>query len=161
MWFTILNKQLKQHSMALLTFHTIPHVKKFQSTLLSRASFFTCFCHLVCILAPIFIVYNSHGLWIKYQVHQEQPNVHFKHRALLLVRSKESSFSWSTFNEYNSLVGQYLNFPSILVSIHCPTLLWVWFTRFRHYILISTDIRKRWKQRWNNGWIGGGDGIRS
>lgn len=103
--------------MALLTFHTIPHVKKYQSTLISKASFFTGFCYLLSIFGPFFLIFNTQGLWIKHQVHQEHPDVRFKHQALLLVRSKENTITWSTFTEYNSLVGPYLTFPSILVSI--------------------------------------------
>ena len=103
--------------MALLTLHSIPLVREYQSTLISRASFFACFCFLLCVFAPLLVAYSSHGFWVKYDVYREQPDVRFKYQALLLARSSTSDITWSTFSEYNSLAGQYLHFPSITVSL--------------------------------------------
>lgn len=102
--------------MALLTLHSIPFVREYQSTWISRASFFVLLCFLVCTLAPLLVAYSSHGFWIKHHVHREQPDVRFKYQALLLARSSTSDITWSTFAEYNSLTNQYLSFPSITVS---------------------------------------------
>ncbi len=102
--------------MALLTLHSIPLVREYQSTLISRASFFACFCFLLCVFAPFLVSYSSHGFWVKYSVHREQPDVRFKYQALLLARSSFGEVTWSTFSEYNSLTRPYLNFPSITVS---------------------------------------------
>ncbi|XP_032792340.2 transmembrane protein 231-like isoform X2 [Daphnia magna] len=102
--------------MALLTFHSTPLVQEYQSTWISRASFFACLCFLVCAFAPFLVAYSSHGFWVKHHVHREKPNVSFKYQALLLARSPTSEITWSTFAEYNLLNSQYLHFPSITVS---------------------------------------------
>ncbi|KAI9551937.1 hypothetical protein GHT06_022274 [Daphnia sinensis] len=102
--------------MALITFHSIPLVREYQSTWISRASFFAGLCFLVCAIAPFLVAYSSHGFWVKHHLHREKPNVHFKYQALLLARSPTSDITWSTFTEYNLLSSQYLHFPSITVS---------------------------------------------
>lgn len=111
------NKPLQCGTMALRTLHSIPLVREYQSTLISRAYFFVVLCFLVCALAPLLVAYSSHGFWVKHHVHPEQPDVRFKYQALLLARSPASDITWSTFAEYNSLCSHYLTFPSITVSI--------------------------------------------
>ncbi|XP_057380896.1 transmembrane protein 231-like isoform X2 [Daphnia carinata] len=102
--------------MALLTFHSTPLLQEYQSTWISRASFFAGLCFLLCAFAPFLVAFSSHGFWVKHHVHREKPNVRFKYQALLLARSPTSEITWSTFTEYNLLSSQYLHFPSITVS---------------------------------------------
>jgi len=104
--------------MALLTVHSIPLSREFQSTLISRASLFAFSCSLLCIFAPLFVAYSTQGFWVKHEIHREQPVVSFKYQALLLIRSPEhDEITWSTFARYNDLSSRNLVYPSITVNL--------------------------------------------
>lgn len=104
--------------MALLTVHSIPLFREFQSTIISRASLFAFSCSLLCLLVPLFVAYNTQGFWVKHQIHREQPDVSFKYQALLLIRSPEhDEITWSTFARYNELSSRNLVYPSITVYL--------------------------------------------
>ena len=103
-------------NMALVTVHSTPLVREFQSTWFSRATFFTLFCFILCLICPLLVAYSTQGFWLKYQVHRERPTVSFKYQALLLAKGKDGSeITWSTFSEYNALTSHYLSYPSISV----------------------------------------------
>ena len=106
--------------MGLLTVHTTPLVREYQSGIISRASLFSCICILLCVICPFLIAYGSHGFWAKHQVQRERPSVRFKHQLLLLIQTQTSDnlITWSTFPEYNSLMHNYLRHPRITVSVH-------------------------------------------
>jgi len=113
-------------NMALVTVHSTPLVRQFQSTWISRASFFTLFCFILCLICPLLVAYQSQGFWVKYQIQRERPTISFKYQALLLAKGTEGSeITWSTFAEYNALTSHYFSYPTISVysiSIEIPTL---------------------------------------
>ena len=103
--------------MALLTIYSIPVCRRIQSTFLSRATFFCCFCFLLTTIPPILIAYSTDGLWVKQEIHREVPVVQFKDQVLMLMHSSSDPYplTWSTFNEYNLLMSSYLIYPVITV----------------------------------------------
>ena len=106
--------------MALLTVHSVPFKREFQSSFFSRATFFSIVCLVLCVVPPLLVAYSTHGFWIKHQIYREQPVVQFKHKALVIMYSNSSTYpiTWSTYSDYNSLMAPYMRLPMVAVSEH-------------------------------------------
>lgn len=109
----------RERKMALLTVHSIPLLKEYQSTAISRATLFTGVCWTLSVFIPLLVAYASHGFWFKYQKQWEKPNVAFQHNLLLVANSalNDRLITWSTFPEYNHLASSFLRRPNISVSL--------------------------------------------
>ena len=57
------------------------------------------------------------GFWLMESTYREQGDVHFKHQFILLVRSVsvDSIIGYSTFSNFNILLGDKLRIPTIQV----------------------------------------------
>jgi len=101
--------------MGLLTVHSTPLLKEYQSTAISRATLFTCVCFAIIVVGPLLIAYGSHGFWSKHRIERQVPRVRFEHRLLLVVHHQSNGplMTWSTFPEYNALMSPFLRRPTI------------------------------------------------
>lgn len=82
-------------------------------------SFATLFCFglgLIVFITPIFIAYQSIGLWKKQEYYVEQPEINYKHDFLLLAQGKDpnSILGYSTFTRFNKLLGDSLRICTVL-----------------------------------------------
>uniref|UniRef100_A0A8C5QFU8 Transmembrane protein 231 n=1 Tax=Leptobrachium leishanense TaxID=445787 RepID=A0A8C5QFU8_9ANUR len=83
--------------------------------LLCRHSVFLLIVLALTYIPPLLVAYRSHGFWLKQSTYEEQPNVRFRYELLLIAtHSTDGDFvAWSTFQHFNSLVGERLRVPQV------------------------------------------------
>ena len=59
------------------------------------------------------------GFWLKESTYREQPEVHFKHDLIVIAQGTgvDSLVTYSTFQNYNNLMGDHVRIPYIQVRI--------------------------------------------
>jgi len=101
--------------MTLVKVYEKPIVTIFKSTIFSKASVYRLFVLAVLVVMPLIIAYLSQGFWIVTNSYMEQPDVNFKKEVLLIANTMAGNYlAWSTFSNYNLLLGD--NFRSSSVS---------------------------------------------
>ncbi|XP_018046709.1 PREDICTED: transmembrane protein 231-like [Atta colombica] len=75
---------------------------KYKSRIYSFASIVVFLFIVLSLITPLFIIYNTGGIWIKNRMHAEMPDVHFIYKYLLLaeIDSFEEPIVCSTFTTY-------------------------------------------------------------
>ena len=107
-------------AMSLHTFYSSAIKVHHRAKWLSTTAIFYFLCFTFNIFIPLFVVYNSDGLWRKVEFFREQPNINFKHNLIAILQLKNSPDIkfWSTFPHLNHLFGPHqLSVPYITVSL--------------------------------------------
>ncbi|KAK6178000.1 hypothetical protein SNE40_012846 [Patella caerulea] len=101
--------------MAVFEIFSHPEVRRYKSTVCSKASLILFFIFILTFIPPLFVVYRSYGFWLKEAYYRELPDVTFK-RDLMLVLELEgqgSYVTYSTYQKYNQLQQDQLRVPVI------------------------------------------------
>ncbi|XP_044126421.1 transmembrane protein 231 [Bufo gargarizans] len=103
--------------MAIYEVYSHPLLVRYRSSLCSRASLFLLVVLVLTYIPPLLVAYRSQGFWLKQSSYEEQPNVRFRYEALLIALTGSSGgyVAWSTFQGFNSLVGERLRIPRVSV----------------------------------------------
>ncbi|XP_053305353.1 transmembrane protein 231 [Spea bombifrons] len=101
--------------MALYEIYSHPALIQYRSRVCSKATLFLLLVLGLTYIPPLLVAYRSHGFWLKQSTYEEQPNVRFRYEALLIAMNDLSGgyVAWSTFQEFNSLVGDRLRLPLV------------------------------------------------
>ena len=64
-----------------------------------------------------YIPINFQGFWQKIETFEEQPDIHFEHDLIVQLETEDpdKTLSWSTMNNYNSLLENRIRTPTIQV----------------------------------------------
>lgn len=89
--------------------------RKYKTSVCSKATVFYVIASLLTFIPPLLITYRSQGFWKKINFYREQPDVHFKHKMLLLLETKdpEQLIFWSSFPNLNQLMSKRMRIPTI------------------------------------------------
>lgn len=89
--------------------------RKYKTGACSKATIFYIIASLLTFIPPLLITYRSQGFWKKFNIYREQPDIHFKHKMLLLLETKdpEQLIFWSSFSRLNQLMGKRIRIPTI------------------------------------------------
>ncbi|XP_075440038.1 transmembrane protein 231 [Ascaphus truei] len=102
--------------MAMYEVYSHPALVRYRTSICSKATAFLLIVLALTYIPPLLVAFRSQGFWLKQSTYEEQPNVRFQYQVLLLaVSSPSGSFvAWSTFQGFNSLVGDRLRIPRVL-----------------------------------------------
>ncbi|ESO96883.1 hypothetical protein LOTGIDRAFT_115323 [Lottia gigantea] len=101
--------------MAVFEVFSHPEVRRYKSTVCSKATLILVCIFILTFIPPLFVVYRSYGFWIKEAYYRELPEITFK-RELLLVLDLEGQgnyVTYSTYQKYNQLQQDNLRVPVI------------------------------------------------
>ncbi|XP_076470433.1 transmembrane protein 231-like [Babylonia areolata] len=102
--------------MAVFEVFAHPELRRYKTTIVSKATVFQISCFLLTFIVPLFIAYRSGGFWFKESTYQETPVVAFKHELMLVLdlQGNPGDFvTYSTFQAYNQLQENRLRIPLI------------------------------------------------
>ncbi|KAL3860808.1 hypothetical protein ACJMK2_010875 [Sinanodonta woodiana] len=101
--------------MAVYEVFSHPELRRYKTSICSKASLMMLFILALTFIPPLFVVYRSYGFWRKTDYYREYPDIHFK-RELLLVLELEGEgnyVTYGTFQKYNQLQNAHLRVPLI------------------------------------------------
>ncbi|PVD21280.1 hypothetical protein C0Q70_19451 [Pomacea canaliculata] len=96
-----------------------PELRRYKTTIVSKASVVMAAVLILTFIPPLFIVYRSYGFWLKEATYREMPSVAFKHELLVILElggtdvADGDYVTYSTFQMYNQLQAQRLRVPII------------------------------------------------
>ncbi|XP_074055752.1 transmembrane protein 231 [Macrotis lagotis] len=101
--------------MALYELYSHPARRSYRAGLCSKAAFFLLLVTGLTYVPPLLVSFRSHGFWLKTNVYEEQPSVHFNHEVLFLAltSSPHDYLTWSTFPTFNQLQEDNLRVPVV------------------------------------------------
>ncbi|WAR13608.1 TM231-like protein [Mya arenaria] len=101
--------------MAVFEIFSHPELRRYRTTVCSRASIILIFTLFLTFIPPLFIVYRSYGFWRKTDTYREYPEIHFKHELLMVAElAGEGNYvTYSTYQTYNTLQQARLRIPLI------------------------------------------------
>ncbi|KAG9475037.1 transmembrane protein 231 [Eleutherodactylus coqui] len=103
--------------MAIYEVYSHPLLVRYRTSICSKATLFLLLVLVLTYIPPLLVAYRSHGFWLKQSTYEEQPNVRFRYEVLLIALNSNSGgyVAWSTFQGFNSLVGDRLRIPQVSV----------------------------------------------
>ncbi|XP_056381814.1 transmembrane protein 231 [Hyla sarda] len=103
--------------MAIYEVYSHPLLVRYRTSICSKATLFLLVVLVLTYIPPLLVAYRSQGFWLKQSTYEEQPNVKFRYEALLIALNSNSGgyVAWSTFQAFNSLVGDRLRIPKVSV----------------------------------------------
>ncbi|XP_053555497.1 transmembrane protein 231 [Bombina bombina] len=92
-----------------------PALQRYRAGICSKATVFLLIVLALTYIPPLLVAFRSQGFWLKQSTYEEQPNVRFKYEVLLIAlnSSRGSYVAWSTFQQFNNLVGDRLRIPLV------------------------------------------------
>ncbi|KAM4603185.1 transmembrane protein 231 [Discoglossus pictus] len=101
--------------MALYEVYSHPALLRYRAGICSKATLFLLIVLVLTYIPPLLVAYRSQGFWLKQSTYEEQPNVRFQYQVLLIAMNSTSGsyVAWSTFQGFNSLVGDQLRIPQV------------------------------------------------
>ncbi|KAM5137879.1 transmembrane protein 231 [Mantella aurantiaca] len=101
--------------MAIYEVYSHPYLVRYRSSVCSKASVFLIIALLLTYIPPLLVTYRSQGFWLKRSTYEEQPNVRFQYEVLLIALNGTSGsyVAWSTFQNFNNLIGGSLRIPLV------------------------------------------------
>ncbi|KAM4721491.1 transmembrane protein 231 [Rhinophrynus dorsalis] len=92
-----------------------PALLRYRAGICSTATLFLLIVLALTYIPPLLVAFRSQGFWLKQSTYEEQPNVHFQYEVLLIALTSNSGsyLAWSTFQGFNSLVGDRLRLPQV------------------------------------------------
>ncbi|XP_068116895.1 transmembrane protein 231 isoform X3 [Hyperolius riggenbachi] len=112
---TLLHIHILGLTMAIYEVYSHPYLVRYRTSICSKATVFLIVVLILTYIPPLLVAYRSQGFWMKRSSYEEQPSVRFRYEVLLTaVNSTSGSYiAWSTFQNFNNLVGDRLRIPSV------------------------------------------------
>ncbi|XP_069822253.1 transmembrane protein 231 isoform X3 [Dendropsophus ebraccatus] len=103
--------------MAIYEVYSHPLLIRYRTSICSKATLFLFMVLVLTYIPPLLVAYRSQGFWLKQNTYEEQPKVNFRYEALLIALNSNTGgyIAWSTFQTFNSLVGDRLRIPQVSV----------------------------------------------
>lgn len=103
--------------MAIYEVYSHPLLVRYRTSICSKATLFLFMVLVLTYIPPLLVAYRSQGFWLKQSTYEEQPNIRFRYEALLIALNSNTGgyVAWSTFQGFNSLVGDRLRIPQVSV----------------------------------------------
>ncbi|XP_018411377.1 PREDICTED: transmembrane protein 231 [Nanorana parkeri] len=101
--------------MAIYEVYSHPYLVRYRATICSKATVFLILVLALTYIPPLLVAYRSQGFWMKRSTYEEQPNVRFQYEVLLIALNSTSGsyVAWSTFQQFNNLIGGRLRIPLV------------------------------------------------
>ncbi|KAL6480662.1 hypothetical protein MHYP_G00116950 [Metynnis hypsauchen] len=103
--------------MAFYEVYSHPALIRYRSSVCTRATLFVLIVFGLTYIPPLLIAYRSQGFWLKRSTYEEQPVVQFQYQMLMIGATGTAGefVAWSTFPNFNRLLGNNLRIPSVSV----------------------------------------------
>ncbi|XP_036423652.1 transmembrane protein 231 isoform X2 [Colossoma macropomum] len=103
--------------MAFYEVYSHPALIRYRSSVWTRATLFVLIVFCLTYIPPLLIAYRSQGFWLKRSTYEEQPVVQFQYQMLMIGATGTAGefVAWSTFPNFNRLLGNNLRIPSVSV----------------------------------------------
>ncbi|XP_056595910.1 transmembrane protein 231 isoform X2 [Triplophysa dalaica] len=91
---------------------------RYKTNIFTRATLFVVVVLSLTYISPLLVAYRSQGFWLKRSTYEEQPVIQFQYDMILIGATNTAGnyVAWSTFPNFNRLVGDSLRIPSISVQ---------------------------------------------
>ncbi|XP_059178805.1 transmembrane protein 231-like [Physella acuta] len=101
--------------MAIYEIFSHPELRRYKTSIVSKASLFMFLILIITFIPPLIIVYRSYGFWLREATYREQPNIAFKKELILLLdlQNGPKTIVYSTFQQYNQLLQSQLRIPIV------------------------------------------------
>lgn len=101
--------------MAFYDVYAHPALIRYRTCVCTRATLFVCVVLGLTYISPLLVAYRSQGFWLKRSSYEEQPVVKFQYDLILLgvTDTTGNYLAWSTFPNFNRLIGDNLRIPEI------------------------------------------------
>ncbi|XP_063802023.1 transmembrane protein 231 [Pseudophryne corroboree] len=101
--------------MAIYEVYSHPVLVRYRTSICSKATLFLLVALALTYIPPLLVAYRSQGFWLQQSTYEEQPNVRFRYEVLLIAINSAGGdyIAWSTFQEFNSLIGGRLRLPQV------------------------------------------------
>ena len=92
--------------MVLLEIYSHPVVTRYKSSVCSKATLYALVALVLTFIPPLLIAFRSRGFWKTTNTYMEQPDIHFKKQALMLLDTPTagSFLAWSTYTNFNNIL---------------------------------------------------------
>ncbi|XP_016351560.1 transmembrane protein 231-like [Sinocyclocheilus anshuiensis] len=104
--------------MAFYDVYSHPALIRYRTRVCTRATLFVCVLLCLTYITPLLVVYRSQGFWLKSSKYEEQPVIQFQYDMIVIgaTDTAGSYIAWSTFPNFNRLIGDNLRIPSVSVQ---------------------------------------------
>ncbi|XP_065827197.1 transmembrane protein 231-like [Oscarella lobularis] len=99
--------------MALFSVYSSPIARLYRASVFSKAFLFQLVIFLATIIVPFFVSYRSLGFWLRVSTFREQPDIKYRHEAMIFARGPNRLLAWSTFSHFNLIYSNHLRIPVI------------------------------------------------
>lgn len=104
--------------MAFYEAYSHPALIRYKTRICTRATLFVIVVLCLTYISPLLVAYRSQGFWLKKSWYEEQPLVQFQYDMILIGATNTAGnyVAWSTFPNFNRLVGDNLRIPFVSVQ---------------------------------------------
>ncbi|XP_073724481.1 transmembrane protein 231 [Misgurnus anguillicaudatus] len=104
--------------MAFYEAYSHPALIRYKTRICTRATLFVVVVLCLTYISPLLVAYRSQGFWLKKSWYEEQPLVQFQYDMILIGATNTAGnyVAWSTFPNFNRLVGDNLRIPFVSVQ---------------------------------------------
>jgi len=80
-----------------------PELKRYKTTIFSKASLIQLICIVITFLCPFIIVYFAGGFWIKEKINSEHAKINFQYRYLAFFETDDNFYLSSSYENINQI----------------------------------------------------------
>ncbi|XP_059391694.1 transmembrane protein 231 [Carassius carassius] len=104
--------------MAFYDVYTHPALIRYRTRVCTRATLFVCVVLCLTYISPFLVAYRSQGFWLKRSTYEEQAVIQFQYDMIVIgaTDTAGSYLAWSTFSNFNRLMGDQLRIPNVSVQ---------------------------------------------
>lgn len=104
--------------MAFYDVYTHPALIRYRTRVCTRATLFVCVVLCLTYISPLLVAYRSQGFWLKRSTYEEQAVIQFQYDMIVIgaTDTAGSYIAWSTFPNFNRLMGDQLRIPNVSVQ---------------------------------------------
>lgn len=104
--------------MAVYEVYSHPALLRYKTNVCTCATMFVLIVYFLTYIPPLLVAYKSQGLWLKRSTYEEQPVVQFQYQMLMIGATGTAGefVAWSTFPNFNRLLGNNLRIPAVSVK---------------------------------------------
>ncbi|CAL8262651.1 unnamed protein product [Merluccius merluccius] len=104
--------------MAFYEAYSHPVLIRYRTSVCTKATLFLFVVLCLTYISPLLVAYRSQGFWVKRSTYEEQPVVRFQYQTLVVAstNTKGDYVAWSTFPNFNNMLGPNLRIPTISVQ---------------------------------------------
>ncbi|XP_016099620.1 transmembrane protein 231 [Sinocyclocheilus grahami] len=104
--------------MAFYEVYTHPALIRHRTRVCTRATLFICVVLCLTYISPLLVAYRSQGFWLKSSTYEEQAVIQFQYDMIVIgaTDTAGSYIAWSTFPNFNRLMGDNLRIPAVSVQ---------------------------------------------